>query len=610
VFVAPLAGENRGTIDNVHVLSGTVGVSSTSLTGVLAGGLVGQNKGAITNSVSAANVTVGNGGVGGTNVAGGLVGINVGSIASSSASGTILGGFNSSVGGLAGQNGGGPGANSITSSFATGNVTGNGGVGGLVGFGTANSTITGSHASGNVIANAVVGGTNASGGGLVGQNQGLIETSFYNTGTVSGTGTGALNVPGTLSVSLGGLVGANFNGATVRDSNATAIVTGTFGNFGGLVGNNFGTITGTSPGQVFANATVTVGGAHSSGGALVGTNGNGGTIFNANATGTVAPANATVLSKLGGLVGQNDGSVDHSTANVTVTGGVGSAGGLVGQNDATITFSSASGNVTGTAPHGFAEIGSLVGSNNSNGEIAIRRRAEPSPPASSPKRAACRSNRQHRFVVRHRQCQQHGPQCHPWRPGRLQHIRRHHHRLARHRQRHGNRERPGATTGAGLRGYRQLPVRRGRRPGRAQFRHDPRYGRSGGEPGVRRRPDLRHRRGQRRFQCGRRRARRVERRHHHLCVCHRRGHRRGGHQQPQRRRQSDHPRRPGRAEHGRHRRLPCARKCWNAERRQSRSWRGRRKCRRDPAVVRDRTGPRGRQQPGRRARRRQHAVRQ
>jgi filamentous hemagglutinin family protein len=371
VFVAPLAGENRGTIDNVHVLSGTVGVSSTSLTGVLAGGLVGQNKGAITNSVSAANVTVRNGGVGGTNVAGGLVGINVGSIASSSASGTILGGFNSSVGGLAGQNGGGPGANSITSSFATGNVTGNGGVGGLVGFATANSTITGSHASGNVIANAVVGGTNASGGGLVGQNQGLIETSFYNTGTVSGTGTGALNVPGTLSVSLGGLVGANFNGATVRDSNATAIVTGTFGNFGGLVGNNFGTITGTSPGQVFANATVTVGGAHSSGGALVGTNGNGGTIFNANATGTVAPANATVLSKLGGLVGQNDGSVDHSTANVTVTGGVGSAGGLVGQNDGSITSSSASGNVTGTGIlTGFAAIGGLVGSNNSNGEIS------------------------------------------------------------------------------------------------------------------------------------------------------------------------------------------------------------------------------------------------
>src|SRR5262249_26405095 len=37
-----VAGENRGTISNVHVLSGTV--NGGSLTGVIAGGLVGQNK--------------------------------------------------------------------------------------------------------------------------------------------------------------------------------------------------------------------------------------------------------------------------------------------------------------------------------------------------------------------------------------------------------------------------------------------------------------------------------------------------------------------------------------------------------------------------------------
>ena len=52
-----VAGENRGTISNVHVLSGTV--NGGSLTGVIAGGLVGQNKGLIENSSSAANVSVG-----------------------------------------------------------------------------------------------------------------------------------------------------------------------------------------------------------------------------------------------------------------------------------------------------------------------------------------------------------------------------------------------------------------------------------------------------------------------------------------------------------------------------------------------------------------------
>src|SRR3981081_3322629 len=43
VLAGPLPGENRGTISNVHVISGKV--SGGSQNGVIAGGLVGQNKG-------------------------------------------------------------------------------------------------------------------------------------------------------------------------------------------------------------------------------------------------------------------------------------------------------------------------------------------------------------------------------------------------------------------------------------------------------------------------------------------------------------------------------------------------------------------------------------
>src|SRR5262245_19757505 len=91
MFVAPLAGENRGTISNVQVLSGTV--SGGSQSGVEAGGLVAQNKGLIQNSSSAANVSVGNSNsVIAFNVAGGLVATNLGTITGSSASGNVTGG--------------------------------------------------------------------------------------------------------------------------------------------------------------------------------------------------------------------------------------------------------------------------------------------------------------------------------------------------------------------------------------------------------------------------------------------------------------------------------------------------------------------------------------
>src|SRR5205085_8492165 len=104
ISLAPLAGENRGTINDVHVLSGSV--NGTLIAGADAGGLVAQNKGLIENSSSAANVSVGNGNLATSfHIAGGLVGINLGSITGSSASGNVAGGAASLLGGLVGENG-------------------------------------------------------------------------------------------------------------------------------------------------------------------------------------------------------------------------------------------------------------------------------------------------------------------------------------------------------------------------------------------------------------------------------------------------------------------------------------------------------------------------
>jgi filamentous hemagglutinin family protein len=225
IFLGPVAGENRGTISNVHVLSGTVNGGSQS--GVGAGGLVAQNKGLIEDSSSAANVSVGNSNSAiAFNVAGGLVGINLGSITGSSASGSVTGGTASVIGGLVGENGlFNSGSGLITSSSATGTVfsTGiNASLGGLAGFNSPGSTITASSATGSVTSTASVGQNgpncaasnscqNVSAGGLVGQNFGSIaDSSAAGNVGIGSNGTG------------GGLVG--FNAGIIEDAFATGSV--------------------------------------------------------------------------------------------------------------------------------------------------------------------------------------------------------------------------------------------------------------------------------------------------------------------------------------------------------------------------------------------------
>ena len=171
-----------------------------------------------------------------------------------------------------------------------------------------------------------VNGTGSFVGGLVGQNQGRIASS-YSTGSVSGTYSG-------------GLVGRNSGNITACYSNVT--VSGTGG--GGLVGGNYGNIT-----ACYSNVTVSVTGG---GGGLVG--GNFGNITMSYSTGTVSGE-----KEVGGLVGGNDytGHITSSYSNASVDG-VAWVGGLVGWTEGYIISCYSTGSVSGGE-----QVGGLIGFN-------------------------------------------------------------------------------------------------------------------------------------------------------------------------------------------------------------------------------------------------------
>ena len=202
---------------------------------------------------------------------GSFVGQNYGAIMDSYATGTVSSTIRE-VGGLIGRNIG-----IVTNSYATVNIESRGSnAGGLVGFNAvSNSKITDSYATGDVQG---LGDT----GGLVGENNGTIMSS-YATGTVSNSGVSNPNT--------GGLVGKNDR--IIMGSYATGTVSSSGVNVGGLVGFNA-----VSNSKITSSyATGKVDGGNYVGG-LVGDNG--GTITNSYATGNVRASGSIV----GGLVGR------------------------------------------------------------------------------------------------------------------------------------------------------------------------------------------------------------------------------------------------------------------------------------------------------------------
>ena len=215
----------------------------------------------------------------------------------------------------------------LVSVFVSGSGYGSGGA--LVGEN--HGAINSSYSSGEV------GGCFDNLGGLVGTNFGSITDSYTTGGVFSAGGTGG-----------GGLREAfeDLTGIWIGSSRRTCYTDG-----GGLVGENQGTITD-------SYSTSIVSGFSDSFGGLVGAN-RGGIIIGSYAKGDVSGSG---YSDVGGLVGDNDatGSIIGSHATGTVSGRGDSFGGLVGANSGIITASSATGAVSGS---GYAAVGGLVGWN-------------------------------------------------------------------------------------------------------------------------------------------------------------------------------------------------------------------------------------------------------
>ncbi len=276
-----------------------------SSTGTAPLGLFGWAKGAVIENLGVQNVNItGNDGIGG------LVGYvsDLTQIINCWSTGTINGG--AIIGGLIGQNVG----SFVSESYSSVNVTGNGNqIGGLIGFGDNLSEIDSCYSSGNVVGASSL-------GGLVGNIKASIINNCYNAGNVNGTAS---------SASVGGLVGFCEN-SEIDSSYNTGNVDGV-SRIGGLVGNNDNSTlrNSFSTGAVSGTATPTtvVGG-------IVGWNQSSSEISNCYSRGDVSG-----IGFVGGLVGNNHGSINdgYSTGNVSGTGSL--VGGLTGNNISAVSNS-------------------------------------------------------------------------------------------------------------------------------------------------------------------------------------------------------------------------------------------------------------------------------
>jgi len=177
------------TINNLFINANARYVGIFGTTGA---GFIAQNVNLQGASISGTPYT---GGL--VNYVGGLVGYNRGLINNVYTDGSVSGGASSHVGGLVGHHRKPNGANAIiTSSYSSATVnTGIGGTaGGIAGYVNFGSQINNSYATGNVngINNSYV-------GGLIGQNNGIVD-SVFSSGLVSGTS----------PLYIGGLIGFGF----------------------------------------------------------------------------------------------------------------------------------------------------------------------------------------------------------------------------------------------------------------------------------------------------------------------------------------------------------------------------------------------------------------
>lgn len=302
----------KGSIYGAENATGTVGGSVTAAN--YAGGVAGTNRAEITRVDNYASVRASTkyaGGIAGVNDAGGM--ISYCSHASGNADAVYA--TNGEAGGIAGNNISGASIENVQVKAAV------------------------------TAANGTAGGVTATNFGIIGQDSGLEKNSSVSSCTITGT-----------SESIGAIAAYNGKGATIRNVKLAANANVQFSTpavtIGGLAGMNEGTVTGCqvengalslNDGLRAGTNTVTLGGA-------VGRTTKDGTVSSTDVLLNLTQ-NLDKYTNLGGVAGQNDGTLEQCTYSGTMGGNAdtdglvsvgarstgSTVGGIAGLNNSTIT---------------------------------------------------------------------------------------------------------------------------------------------------------------------------------------------------------------------------------------------------------------------------------
>lgn len=337
-YAGGVAGANVGNIS----LSGKL-QSSVTATGY-AGGVAGINtdKGSIYSAENPTGTVWGS--VTAANYAGGVAGTNRAEITRVDNHASVRA-STQYAGGIAGENDEG-GTISYCSHAQNPIYATNGEAGGIAGNNNKDALIENVQVKANVTAaNGTAGGVTATNFGIIGQGSGLESSSSVSGCTITGT-----------SESIGAVAAYNSADATIRNVKLAANANVRFSTpavtIGGLAGMNEGTVTGCqvengalalNDGLRAGTNTVTLGGA-------VGRTTEHGTVSSTNVLLNLTQ-NLDKYTNLGGVAGQNDGTLEQCTYSGTMGGEAGedglvsvgarstgsTVGGIAGLNNSTIT---------------------------------------------------------------------------------------------------------------------------------------------------------------------------------------------------------------------------------------------------------------------------------
>lgn len=316
-YAGGVAGANVGNIS----LSGQLQSSVTATD--YAGGVAGINtdKGSIYSAENAIGTVLGS--VTAANYAGGVAGTNSAEITRVENHASVRA-STKYAGGIAGVNDEGGKISACVHAqnqvYAT-----NGEAGGIAGNNNSGASIENVQVKAAVTAaNGTAGGVTATNFGIIGQGSGLEKNSSVSSCTITGT-----------SESIGAIAAYNGKGATIRNvklaENANVRFSTPAVTIGGLAGMNEGTVTGCkvengalalNDGLRAGTNTVTLGGA-------VGRTTEDGTVSR---TGVLLnlTQNLDKYTNLGGVAGQNDGTLEQCTYSGTMGGNVGNSGSING----------------------------------------------------------------------------------------------------------------------------------------------------------------------------------------------------------------------------------------------------------------------------------------